>query len=152
MDRGIAIKIKETDKCILQEIFGGIDIEKYTWYVVDDQSEIWDGGFKEEFFHRSCYDGEAFKQKILQPHFPVFLKLQAYETCEYEFYNICTFEEFQKSTCYLLFLLYDCKTIECYIKDPITREKMLMHARNSPILDVERLTDQNDTRCGMNIL
>ena len=152
MDRGISFRVLKANRCILQKILEGVDVERYVWYIVEEQSEVWDGAFGDVFFHGCAYDGKAFKEQIAQPHLPIFLKLQVYEGRQRECRNIRTYEEFRESACQLLLLLYDCNSIECYIKEQTTLESMLEHVRHNPALEIGLITDANDMRTGMNIL
>ena len=153
MIRGISFRIKQ-EKNILWKILKCINVKKYNWYNVEDQSEAWHftDDFKEEpFFKSSIYNGEDFASLIRRSHSIIFLKMEAYEENPKRF-DIQSYEEFQKSSCKMLLLIYDCEFVEIYAKDQEIIDSIYENAYSNKFTDVRYICDANDLRKIMSVL
>lgn len=150
MTRGIYFLSADTDNDLFQ-ILKGIDIKKYCWYNIFSQDEVYDIDFKEDFFQEDCYDGKSFYQHIQKDHYLLFVKLQAYLEGG-KFFDIHTYEEFQKSDCQLLLLIADTRYVTIYAKDKGVIEKLYEQAVINQCTNLKYITDENDTRTGMDVL
>lgn len=153
MIRGISFKVSQTfSGRILFDILNFLDLEDYVWYNVKDQSETWANMQGDEFLNMNTYSGTEFKNLVLQPHYIVFVKLQAY-FYDHNFYNIKNYTEFCQSDCQLLILVSDCDYIEIYVKDDkLVKNFYEFIVDNKSYIDVTYITDLNDTRTNLNVL
>lgn len=149
--RGVSFRVPQRREFLLQEILDGADIQTLFWYNVENQNEVWSLPQYEIFFEKECYDGLSFCELIKQPHFVVFLKLQAYLS-EENYAGIHTYDEFLKSNCLLMVLIYDCEFVEIFCKDINITNALFDNARRKGFLEPELITDGNDGRTKMDIL
>lgn len=152
MIRGVFFKISQTmNNVILWPILECIDVEKYNWYNIESQCEVWADSQGSDFFKLKYYDGKNFSKHIRSRHFIVFLKLQAYfETGE--FGDIHTYEEFLACSCQILLLINDCEFVEIYAKDQKVIKTLFENALAHNYKEVEYITDINDGRTRMDVL
>lgn len=152
MIRGVSFKISPAlNDTILWKILKCIDVQKYTWYNIGGQSEVWADSQGTDFFKRNYYDGKSFINQIQSKHYIVFLKLQAYFVSG-TFFDILTYEEFVASDCQILFLINDCQFVEIYSKSKNNSETLYRNAVINHFTNIEYITDSNDERIKMNIL
>ena len=151
MIRGISFKIQQATENVLWKILKCIDIEKYCWHNIESQNEVWDSPLGEVFFETDFYDGKSFLQRIRLDHYIVFLKLQAYFK-NGEFYDVHSYEDFQKSDCSLLLLIWDCEFVNIYVKDEIVAKAIYENALSNSYTEVEYITTSNDGRTKMDVL
>lgn len=151
MIRGISFKISQLTENILYQIFGNIDVNKYNWYNIEGQNEVWDRGMNKVLFDRKFYDGKDMSECIKIKHYIIFLKLQAYD--EYgEYYDIHSYEEFKKSDCKMLLLINDCEFVEIYSKESEIIEIIYNNALINNFKNIQYITDYNDKRKKMDVL
>lgn len=150
MIRGVSFKIQQSNIMSLWNILKCIDIKNYNWYNIQNQTEAWDTSRKKVFFNKSFYDGESFSKHIQNPHFILFLKLQAYFKNDV-FSHIHTYEQFEKSDCQLLLLIYDCEFVELYLKDLTIATNLFQYALKQHYEDVEYIVAKDDKRTIMNV-
>ncbi len=150
MKRGLSFKIPYQNN-FLWQILKFIDIENYDWYNVDSQCEVWKNFNENLFFETDFYHGKDFANKIREDHFIIFLKMQAYLK-NGTFIEIHSYDQFVKSECQILLLIYDCDNVEFYIKNISTIETLYEHAINNGYSDVNYITDKNDKRLCLDIL
>ena len=81
-----------------------------------------------DFFKEEYYSGQDFYEQIKLPHLVIFLKLQAYSE-EEPYADIHTYDEFIKSSCLLLVLIYDCESVEIFSKDERITRSLFDNAR-----------------------
>ena len=150
--RGVSFRVPQGRNDLLQEILDGIDIQTFCWYNVESQNEAWSNPEENEaLFRKERYNGAEFSRVIQRPHFVVFLKLEAYppgENCP----DIHSYEEFLKSSCLLLMLIYDCEFVEIFAKDAHTTNPLLENAHRKGFLEIALITDENDGRTRMDIM
>ena len=150
--RGVSFRVPQGRNDLLQEILDGIDIQTFCWYNVESQNEAWSNPEENEaLFRKERYNGAEFSRVIQRPHFVVFLKLEAYppgENCP----DIHSYEEFLKSSCLLLMLIYDCEFVEIFAKDAHTTPTLLENAHRKGFLEIALITDENDGRTRMDIM
>ena len=150
--RGVSFRVPQGRNDLLQEILDGIDVQALCWYNVESQNETW--SIPEEnaaFFRKERYDGAEFSRVIHQPHFVLFLKLEAYppvENCP----DMHTYEEFLKSSCLLLMLIYDCEYVEIFSKDAVITKTLFDNAGRKGFSEIVLITDENDGRTRMDIM
>lgn len=151
MFNGVSFKIPQTTSNILWQILRCIDIEKYRWYNIESQNEVWDSPLGDIFFEKELYDGKSFLKLINLNHYIVFLKLQAYleNGC---FYDIHSYAEFETSDCQLLLLIYDCQSVEIYAKDQEVIKDVYENALTNRFTEVQYITESNDSRTKMDVL
>ena len=102
-------------------------------------------------FEKEYYDGKSFLQNIMTEHYIIFLKLQAYFD-NVKFSNIHTYKDFQDSDCQLLLLIYDCKSVEIYLKDINNVNLLYESALKNNYTEIGYITSSNDGRTKMDIL
>ena len=136
---------------ILRDIFKCIDVNGYIWYIIKSQSEIWDELYSYELFYKTKYYGGEFTQLINNSHCINFLKLQAYSE-DNIFVNIHTYDEFEKSECQIMVLIYDCEFVEIYAKEFCLVKRMFEGINLLGAKNVDYITDINDTRYKMDVI
>jgi hypothetical protein len=147
---GVSFKIPQKVGIVLWQILNCINVEKYFWYIYQD--EVWEKTpFGDVFFKNDGYDGNNFLQRILCDHYIVFLKLQAFFNDDENLY-IHTYEEYKKSDCQLLLLIYDCEFVDIYAKDQILIETIYENARKYNYTNLKYITEENDPRTNMDVL
>ena len=151
MIRGLTFKISQEIANPLFSIFAGINTEIFSWFCVPDQEEVWNGKQNAPFFQKPDYTGKEFSNLIKQDCYIVFLKLQAYPL-KSKYCNIYTYEEFLKSNCQLLLLVYDCEFVEIYCKSENILKNLYDNAVNQRFCDVIFITDLNNNRSKFDIL
>ncbi len=151
MIRGISFKIPQEMTDTLWKIFRSIDVLRYDWYVPLDQREVWSENDEVDFFDREYYSGNLFLEHIQKNHRVVFLKIQAYlGQCDLK--DLHSYDEYIKSNCKLILLVYDCEYVEIYMKNSMEIEKIYRDIKNIGYSFVEYITDENDRRTKMDVL
>lgn len=151
MIRGVSFQISQMAAPTLWEIFKGSDVGHCYWYVVQNQTEVWDASSEDGFFAEELYVGDEFLNLIKNKHYIVFLKLQMYaEPCNFK--NLHTYDDFFQSNCQLILLIYDCEYVEIYSKDNKISEEIIHTAVENGYKNVCYITDENDCRTKMDIL
>ena len=157
MIRGISFKLPSLSYHntfrikILYHILKCIDIEKYNWYAIDSQSDVWEYKYNtymsDLFFKKDYYNGEFFLNQINLEYFVVFLKLQAYHKHD-ELKEIDSYDDFLKSDCQILLFIWDCYFVDIYLKDEAIAKAFYENALANGYTEVEYITDENDERTG----
>ena len=151
MIRGLSFEISQGISNPLFNILTGIDAEKYSWFCVPNQEEVYATNSNLPFFEKADYNGREFADLIKRDCNIIFLKLQAYIS-ESEYFNISSYDEFIKS---------DCQLISFIVSIPITRPIRISfyyipNAIYDNIIkrysDVAFITDTNDKRYKFDIL
>lgn len=151
MIRGISFQIPQMTTNTLWEFLRDIDIKRYFWYIISDQSEVWDEFHKKDFFDRDLYNGFDFFNLIQTNHYIIFLKLQMFlELCNFK--NLHTYDDFINNDCKLILLVYDCEYVEIYSKNIATIDAIYQRAKANGYNNIEYITDMNDGRTKMDIL
>lgn len=152
MNRGISFYADAGfNSSVLWDILNCIDVEKYTWYFIDSQSEVWANAGGDDLFMSDCYSGENFSQLIKQKYYIIFLKLQAYSDT-YKFLDIHTYEDFVKSNCKILILVNDSNYFDVYLKDKVMIDVFYNHLKSHGFKNLDFITDKNDYRRKMDVL
>ena len=120
-------------------------------YNIENQNESWQNTPENDLFDSRCYDGKDFLECIKSNHFVVFLKMQAYYK-NGNFFDIHTYDDFIKSDCQLILLVYDCSYVEFYSKDQIEITAIYNNALKHNYLDINFITDNNDMRKTFDLL
>ena len=63
-----------------------------------------------------------------------------------------SYDEFIKSSCLLLVLIYDCESVEIFSKDERITRSLFDNARRKGFSETALITDENDGRTKMDIL
>lgn len=150
MNRGISFKLKPINHALWQ-ILKCINVEKYNWYNIESQNEVWanyNGGIGLE---KNYYDGKSFLQNITSDHYIIFIKLQAYLK-DGKFFDIHTYDEFIKSDCQIILLINDCEFVEIYLKDQHDINILYHHMMEMGFKDIKYISDINDGRTKMDVL
>ena len=151
MIRGISLEATQSQHCLLKEILSPICIKDYYWFRPIEQEEVWSRPDGKPFFLKDIYTGSELEKLIQNDHFVVFLRLEAYIDERSITRGISTYYEYCKSQCRVVLLITDCESVELYIKDKDVLQKAYK-ALKLKFVDVRYITDENDTRTGMNIL
>lgn len=151
MIRGLSFKISQGISNPLFNILAGVDAEKYSWFCVPNQEEVWDTDSNLPFFKKADYNGREFADLIKRDCNIIFLKLQAYIS-KSEYFNISSYDEFIKSDCQLLLLVYDCIFAEIYCRNTDITKAIYNSIINKRYSDVAFITDSNDNRYKFDIL
>lgn len=149
--RGISFKVPQQKTDVLPSILNGIGAEKLCWHSIPDQNEAWTLPDRSDYLTEPCYYGAAFLSAIQEPHFIIFLKLQAYPTKE-RFEELHTYEEFLKSDCAVLLLIYDCEFADIYLKDAEILRAVKCNAEKAGFREITILTDENDARIKLDVV
>lgn len=147
---GVSFTI-DSSKNPLQQILHCVDIPKYSWYIVDSQSEAWDNYLGGNFFENNYFNGYDFKNKLVSDHYVIFLKLQAYLE-NGAFSEIRTYDDFLQSDCEILLLIYDCNFVEIYAKDKKLISSFYNNAIDNCWNSVKYITKSANLRKKMDIL
>ena len=78
MIRGLSFEISQGISNPLFNILTGIDAEKYSWFCVPNQEEVYATNSNLPFFEKADYNGREFADLIKRDCNIIFLKLQAY--------------------------------------------------------------------------
>ena len=141
---GIFFRINRADN-ILKTIFNNVNLDKYKWYNIPEQTESYEIPVYTTLFNQKYYSGFDFLKCISKKHYIVFLKLQAYLDVE-NFKEIVTLNDFNKSKCKLILLIYDCEYAEVYAKDKNIIQSVYSNAINNNFSDIKLLKDSGITR------
>ncbi len=149
--RGISFKVPQQKPDLLPTILNGIGAEAFCWHHIMDQNEAWTLPNRGDFLTESCYEGSAFLSAISEPHFVIFLKLQAHPA-NGAFAELHNYEDFLKSDCAVLLLICDCEFVEIYLKDAALLNRIRENAENAGFGGITILTDENDARTKLDVL
>ena len=150
MIRGISFKISQKEPNVLLDILSAIDLTKFYWYNIKEQAEVYTEELEDDFFLKDYYKGEEFFRYIEKSNLIIFLKFQAYlQFSDYE--NIRTYDDFIKSDCQLILLIYDCEYVELYVKDSNYATIIYEEAIKNGYDTIDYITDNNDERTSMDI-
>lgn len=143
MIRGVEFLVPQTDPDILHQVLDCIDVKSFDWEVSERDIDTW--GY---FYDKLRYSGEEFAEKIKEPHCIIASKIMAYpvgETDDEPMY----YENFLRSKCCLVLIMYDCQYTEIYCKD--ARMSMLLYdnAVRRGFGEVIYKTDENDGRTAL---
>ena len=148
--KGVSLEAEQTQTCLLKKLLSPININNYFWYRPIDQEEVWSRPGGGIFFKKDTYTGTELEALINSDHFIVFLRLEAYKNLEsISYFN--SFEEFSRSSCQIVLLIYDCEYVEFYTKDGEIAKRIYESHRNV-FQNVSFITDENDSRTGMSVL
>ena len=136
---GVSFRISKSRGYPLKEILDCFEIRNYQWYVIDSQSDCWDGGMEKLLFCDSQYNGESLSDIIQEEHFVISLKLEAYEKTDTHV-EIITADDFEASGCDILLLLYDCTFVEVYLKNENLLNKFCKKIRSRDVYDIKNIT------------
>lgn len=143
MVRGIEFSLRKHDHEILKKLFGGFDVNKYTWDVFNEQA--WDENYKCLFENRT-YCGDEFRLALLKPASIVMLiQFYAFEGCVK---NIESYEDYLLSDCKLMFFVIDESFIDIYCKEKEDLDYFFNTAVQLNVKFLEYITDKNDKRTG----
>lgn len=148
---GVTFEIQQALSDSLWQILKCIDVEKYCWYNIMSQNEVWknyDGG---ESLQDYVYNGTEFKKEIMNIYYIVFLKFQAYFEGDY-FYDIHTYNEFKNSDCQIILLISDCENVEVFVKDLLVAESIYKNAVDNDFSNVEYITETSNQRTEMKVI
>lgn len=149
---GVSFEItQQKNGNILFEILKSIDIHKYFWYNILEQTEALANQQGEDFFYKRYYDRDDFFNYIQNHHYIIFLKLQAYFKND-KFYEIHTYDEFESSDCQLLVLINDCEFVEIYVKEATDSKIIFENALSKNYRNVAYITINSDKRTTMDLL
>lgn len=141
---GIFFRTNSADN-ILKTIFNNVNLRKFEWYNIPEQTESYGIPMYTTLFNQKYYSGSDFSKCIANNHLIVFLKLQAYLELE-NFKEIITLDDFKKSKCKLILLIYDCEYVEVYAKDKNIIQSIYSNAINNNFSDIKLLKDSGITR------
>ncbi|MBR0302462.1 MAG: DUF2691 family protein, partial [Clostridia bacterium] len=112
---GINFIIPQVNDTLLWKILNPIDPSNYYWYIDKSQTEVWNEDGSNDLFEKETYTGIDFSNHIKCKHKIIFLKAIAnsFNVCEK---TILTYEDFLRSDCQLVLLIYDCEFVEIYSK------------------------------------
>lgn len=152
MIRGVSLNIsKYKTERLLYDILNCIKVRDYIWYNIKSQSETWANSYGDDFLSETKYDGITFSDLICQPHYIVFLKLQAYVQ-EGAFTDIHSYYEFEQSKCQIVVLINDCSFVEIYTKDVNLAMSFFETFNLLNLGNVNYITENNDFRRKMDVL
>lgn len=150
MIKGITFEIPQKVTNTLWNILETVDVTEYYWINIKNQTETFDEQLADDFLLQECYDGYSFQKLINCNHYIISLKLQAY-TSSHNFESIHTYDEFLKSDCQIVILIYDCEFVEIYSKKLSITNSIYQQAIDNGYNNVVFLTDSNDCRSVMDI-
>lgn len=143
MIRGVEFLVPQTDPDILHQVLGCIDVKSYDWEVSEKDIDTW--GY---FYDKLRYSGEEFAKKIKEPLRIIAIKIMAYpvgETDDEPMY----YEDFLRSKCRLVLIMYDCQYTEIYCKDAQMSMLLYENAVRRGFDEVIYKTDENDGRTAL---
>ena len=130
---------------VLKIIFNDVNLRKFEWYNIPEQTESYGIPMYTTLFNQKYYSGSDFSKCIANNHLIVFLKLQEYLELE-NFKEIITLDDFKKSKCKLILLIYDCEYVEVYAKNENIIQSIYSNAINNSFSDIKLLKDSGITR------
>lgn len=150
MVRGISFKIPNVYDKVLSSILKGIQYELYSWIISEDEVLI---SMKQGYlFEDKRLEGKDFEIEIeRKTYMPFFINLQAYPAGK-DRSKINSYEDFKKSHCEFVVLIWDCIYVDVYIKNSNVIELIKHNAEEKVFNDIEYITDENDCRTRMSVL
>lgn len=143
MIRGVEFLVPQTDPDILHQVLGCIDVKSYDWEVAENDIDTW--GY---FYDKLRYSGEEFAEKIKKPHCIIASKLPAYPVGETDGEPMY-YEDFLRSKCQLVLIMYDRQYTELYCKDEEMSKLFFDNAVRRGFDEVIYKTDENDGRTAL---
>lgn len=143
MIRGVEFLVPQTDPDILHQVLGCIDVKSYDWEVSEKGIDTW--GY---FYDKLRYSGEEFAEKIKEPHCIIASKLLAYPIGETD-NDPMYYEDFLRSKCQLVLIMYDRQYTELYCKDEEVSRLFFYNAVRRGFDEVIYKTDENDGRTAL---
>lgn len=143
MIRGLRFQIENKYQNFFADILEGIDIEKYSWYISENQVFTKTADF---FFYKDEYTGTEFK-KIIDKHqddyYIVFVTVKAGDKTNFEIQN---YFDFIKSNYNFVIICSDSEFINIYCKNKKDIDILKVNAQNKKYSKIENITDENDLR------
>ncbi|WP_426452917.1 DUF2691 family protein [Paenibacillus sp. S-38] len=154
MKRGIRFLIPNEYDRWLARMLQPVDCSAYTWRIgAAEMYQAVDGNLIEMFDgHVMQMEGEMLNN-IIQREFPqyvIFADLKAFPKGK-AISTFCTFEEFMKSECALIFLIVDSIYAAVYCKDQVQLERLYENARFNGVESLAYITEDNDHRTGLSV-
>lgn len=143
MIRGVEFLVPQTDPDILHQVLDCIDVKSFDWEVSENNIETC--GY---FYDKLRYSGEEFAEKIKEPLRIIAIKIMAYpvgETDDEPMY----YEDFLRSKCQLVLIMYDRQYTELYCKDEEMSKLFFDNAVRRGFDEVIYKTDENDGRTAL---
>lgn len=151
MIRGISFQIPNVYGSLLGEVLKPIDVTAFHWRIGSGESYVVvnDQLDKDLFTEgKDIIEGEELKYLLeTNKYYIIFADLQAFPKGDIAY--IETYEDFIESNCKLVLLVVDCCYVTIYCKTKETNELLYKNAINCKFVDVEYITDMNDTRTGL---
>jgi hypothetical protein len=123
---GLDIRIKNEYNSYLKKIFAGIDLQKYDWEIIFDDTLYKENGtfqciFKNDIIHginkNGILNGHEFNNCISKENYIIyFVDIKAYPTGATRSI-IKTFSDFMESNCELVLICVDSVYVEVYCKN-----------------------------------
>lgn len=148
--QGLSFDIPQGIGNNLWKILKGMRIDQYIWVVPNDQCDVWDASHH-DFFDKVLFTGNEFEKYIQNMHSILFLKLQAYVQSS-EIFELITIDDFYKSDCILLLLIYDCEHVEVYSHCPTILSKIGRSVSENNFTSLKVISNIEDVRKQLNIL
>ena len=150
---GIEYIVSSDERKTLCNSFKGFNMEKYTWRIVFDQTElvpITENG--KLGFEAELYSGSDFEKEIIKEHYIIFMKLEAYRNSEVNITEIESYEDFIQSDCQLLLLINDVQFVEIYTKSQTELEILYDNALKIGFSGIRYITKETNERACFNVL
>lgn len=147
MIRGISFHIPNGYLGLFSDITKDIEINRYFWFVSEDQVFNKSIDTSNEFFFDSeRYIGNDFQKKVIDKnYYVIFANLQAYLSAN-DFIKIDTYDDFQNSNCEIVILISDGIFVDVYAKDKNIIEAIRFNAQHNNFSEIAYITDENDNR------
>lgn len=145
--RGIGFQIPNGYLGLFSDITKSIEINRYSWFILEDQVFNKSSDTSNEFFFNADrYKGNDFQKKITdEDYYVIFVNLQAYFS-DNDFIEINTYDDFQNSNCEIMILISDGIFVDVYAKDENIIETIRLNAQRNNFTKIAYITDENDNR------
>ncbi|MBP1989429.1 DUF2691 family protein [Paenibacillus eucommiae] len=154
MNRGIAFEIPNEYGSFLGDILKPFDTKDFNWQLGREEAyiilegEIGNNLFAEDI---STIEGTVLKNLLVNnTYYIIFADLQAYPK-GHTISKMETYEEFTQSECELVLLVADSCYSTLYCKNKGKLELLFNHAHDCGFIDVQYITDENDTRTRLSV-
>ena len=139
---GIEFEYEQNYGSILKDLFQGIELEDYNWYI--SEKEIISSNKNKKI--SSKLSPQKFKTLINDSDYCIIsINIQAFPK-ESNRIQLSTYHDFKKSNCEIVFMISDANYVEIYGKEQKIMNKFKKNAQEIGCLNIEYKTETNDSR------
>ncbi|WP_138755024.1 DUF2691 family protein [Paenibacillus sinopodophylli] len=154
MNRGMTFRITNGFGKFLGEALQPFNTTEFNWYIGGEEAYfVEDAELGEPLFSGEIYgmDGTFLKERLENnEYYIIFANFKAFPK-EKQVIDVLTYEAFLNSDCHCVVLVADCEYVTIYCKDQGKLADLYNNAQQKKYLDVEFITNDNDSRTGLRV-